>query len=99
MTYDHKAQELLNQQHVKVPQPGDYWHEMFCPTARVLGATDSHVIVQNIIGMAGKEIDDENPQPKTMTLAAFKKWLSYSSMPDKTYCSVIPRHIPPEPRP
>ena len=31
MSYDHKAQEELNKTAMGLPEPGDYWHERFCP--------------------------------------------------------------------
>jgi hypothetical protein len=31
MSYDHEAQQSLNKQALALPQPGDYWQEMFCP--------------------------------------------------------------------
>lgn len=31
MSYDPKEQELTNVRALMDPQPGDYWHEMFCP--------------------------------------------------------------------
>lgn len=29
--YDHTAQQSMNKQASVLPQPGDYWHERFCP--------------------------------------------------------------------
>ena len=29
--FDHTEQDRLNQEAFDNPQPGDYWHEMFCP--------------------------------------------------------------------
>lgn len=29
--FDHKEQDLKNHKALLNPQPGDYWHEMFCP--------------------------------------------------------------------
>jgi hypothetical protein len=31
MSYDHGAQQELNKTALGLPEPGDYWHEMFCP--------------------------------------------------------------------
>lgn len=31
MSYDHAGQQQRNLQAITDPQPGDYWHEMFCP--------------------------------------------------------------------
>lgn len=31
MSYNHEAQQVLNKTAMELPEPGDYWHEMFCP--------------------------------------------------------------------
>ena len=31
MSYNHEAQQELNKTAMGLPEPGDYWHERFCP--------------------------------------------------------------------
>jgi hypothetical protein len=95
MSYDHEAQKALDQKHLKYPKPGDYWHEMYCPIARILGIFNGQIVLQKVSGMQGKEISDTEPSPEVMSVADFKKWVSYDSMPDKTWCNVIPERYPP----
>jgi len=96
MSFDQEKQRLLNKMHVLHPKPGDYWHEMYCPVARVLDATDGWVIVQKVGGMGGKEISDTDPKPCAMKLSAFKRWLSYNTIKDQTWAHVIPKRFPPD---
>ena len=39
MSYDHKAQEALNETAMGLPESGDYWHERFCPYFLVVTST------------------------------------------------------------
>lgn len=94
MGYNREAQKALDQIHLKHPQPGDYWHEMYCPIARVLTTEGDWVVLQKVTGLGGQEISETDPKPRLMKLSAFKKWLSYDSMPDKTWASVMPQRYP-----
>lgn len=38
MSYDHESQQELNKTAMGLPEPGDYWHEMFCPYFLVLAS-------------------------------------------------------------
>ena len=96
MSYNHETQNHLNKMHLLHPKPGDYWHEMYCPVARVLDATDGWVIVQKVSGMGGKEISDTEPKPRAMKISAFKKWLSYGYNLPGTWAHVIPGRFPPD---
>jgi hypothetical protein len=96
MSYDHEKQKHLNKMHVLHPMPGDYWHDMYSPVARVLDATDDWIIVQKVSGMGGKEISDTDPKPCAMKKSAFRRWISYKSIAGETWASVIPERYPPE---
>ncbi len=80
--YDHEAQCALNVQHLRRPIVGDYWQEMFVPIARILMVDAKHVLVQKLAG--------SDPQSVYMTRRGFKKWLSYSHIPDRTWADVRP---------
>lgn len=95
MGYDRELQKNLDQAHLHHPEPGDYWHEMYAPVARILQAKDGRVLVQKVSRMGGQEINDFDPKPRVMTVRSFAKWLSYSSIPG-TWASVMPRKYPPE---
>jgi hypothetical protein len=97
MIFNNKDQTALNVKHVNDPQPGDFWHEMYAPIIRVLGRTaDGSVIVQKVHGLQGTDVRDDDPAPIVMTLTEFKRWVSYQTMPDKTYCDVMPNKLPPQ---
>ena len=93
MTPEWQAQLDSDQAHLTNPMPGDYWHEMYCPIARILHVRGAYIMLQKLSGMAGKEINKDDPKPELMTMAEFKKWISYDSMPDKTWCHVIPERM------
>lgn len=59
------------------PVPGDYWHEMFLPVAKVLEVDSQYVLLDKFRG-----------RPVRMTRASFSKWLRYSTIPEKTWADV-----------
>ena len=102
--WDKPTQDALNLAHADHPLPGDYWHEMFCPIARVIMVDDERVLVQKVAGYAGHEVSDTDPKPTIMSRRRFAKWLRYSTLADKTWADVSPRRrpsseIPPMTRP
>ncbi len=50
MSYDPKEQELKNYKALQNPQPGDYWHEMFCPYFVVVHVKDEKYTVLSCLG-------------------------------------------------
>jgi hypothetical protein len=50
------TREELAEKHSSSPESGYYWHEMFCPIARVLGVYRGFVVFQKLTGMGGKEM-------------------------------------------
>jgi hypothetical protein len=50
MSYDHKQQQMDNQYAMDNPQPGDYWHERFCPYFVVVEVKGSKVRVLSCMG-------------------------------------------------
>lgn len=95
MGYNKQAQAHIDEMHLMHPQPGDFWHEMYCPIVRVLGSTDEWIILQKVGGMGGQEISDTDPKPRAMKKSAFKKWISYNSIPG-TWAHVLPKKYPPQ---
>lgn len=90
--FDSAKQDALNQRCLDRPKPGDYWHEMYVPVARVLDADQDRVLLQKLSGRAGTEISKTDPKPRIMTITAFRRWLSYNSIPG-TWAHVIPEHL------
>lgn len=87
--YDHEKQMLLNRRHALNPEVGDYWHEMFMPVVFVVMVDAERVCIQR--DFKGQSFTPGvDPKPHVMTRRAFRKWLHYDSIPDKTWCSVVP---------
>lgn len=53
MSYDHQAQQTLNEAAMLDPQPGDYWHEMFCPYFMVVQVLGDRITVLNCLESHG----------------------------------------------
>src|SRR6266487_4051314 len=87
----YEEQEAKNNEHIKNPQPGDYWHDMFCPIAIVLAVTEESVTFCE----KTKEIDHDY---WTWDLSIIKKvwkedfgknfYYDSEKMKDKTWCDV-----------
>ena len=89
---DREKQRELDQYHAAHPQEGDFWQEMLCGILVVLKAT--HVSVT--FCQAKKQLPDDKwtwdlTKVDTLTRGEFRRKLQYSSMPDKTWCSVCPQ--------
>ena len=91
--------QALNDKHARDPQPGDFWHEMLSPIARVLCTVRGLVIFQKMTGMGGKEFSDMDPPPTAMSKDDFNRWLRYDTMSGKTWCDVVPNRYPPDEQP
>src|SRR6266704_745027 len=93
MGYNREAQKQLDKIHLLHPMCGDYWHDMYAPVARILDVGQDWIVLQKVSGLGGKEITETDPKPCVMKKSAFKKWLSYNSIPG-TWASVIPEKYP-----
>lgn len=64
------------------PQPGNYWHEMFCPICVVVHRLPGYVVVCKKTKDAGEGYQTwDLDKLEMMSLAEFKKWLSYGTIP------------------
>ena len=93
MKYDRDQQLQLNQKHKLEPQRGDYWNEMCCPVCVVIQCIGNNVVFCKTKKDCGNnmwqwDMDCLEIKP----ISQFAEWLSYDSMPDKTWCDVIPQH-------
>lgn len=82
----------LNDKHLDDPQPGDYWHEMFCGICVILKRIRNQVVLCR----TKKSIDKDHwtwdlDRLEIMTLDDFKAWLSYNSIPG-CWCDVCPKY-------
>jgi hypothetical protein len=50
MTYDYEQKKLENQESLKNPRIGDYWHEMFCPYFLVVDVKGDDITVLSCLG-------------------------------------------------
>ena len=48
--FDQKDQDLKNHKALLNPQPGDYWHEMFCPYFIVVKVKGDDITVLSCLG-------------------------------------------------
>lgn len=88
---DYAAIERDSHEHLRNPRPGDYWHEMYVPICVVLEVgTDVVTLCKST-----KEVDSGHwtwnlGERAFIARSAFRRWLSYESIPDKTWCHVLP---------
>jgi hypothetical protein len=50
MSYNHEAQQRLNQEALDNPKPGDYWNEMFCPYFIITAVSGKDITVLSCFG-------------------------------------------------
>jgi len=81
---DWAAIHALNIEHADNPVTGDYWHEMFCPIARIHKVTATHVLVEKLT----KPVVEQSRF--NMTRSEFARWIRYDSIPNKTWADVSP---------
>lgn len=87
--YTIKQQEL-NEEHVKNPQIGDFWHEMFGPYFLVVGIVTSGVIVlDEIIFISKNHYKFDETKPKFISLESLKERVTYPTMRDKFVANVM----------
>ena len=94
----HTDRHKINMAHLDNPMPGDYWHEMFSPVALVITVVEGFVIFKKLCGGGLKELPDgklsaEGIEPIAWTLKEFRKYMTYSSMSDKTWADVMPQRF------
>jgi hypothetical protein len=74
--------DAVNEKHVSNPEPGDYWHEMFCPYLVVLARVGDRVIIYR----TRKDVDHrhwtwDTTKPEMMSLADLRKKVTYGNIP------------------
>lgn len=86
----YEEQQVLNLKHIENPQPGDYWHEMFCPYHVVLAVADNHVIIceKNIDMKDGWTFDLS--ETRTLSHLEHRNLVTYSTLRDKFVADVVP---------
>lgn len=82
----------LDEEHVRNPQEGDFWHEMFSPYFLVVAVGDKGVLVVHKTVPVGRDHYrfDEN-ELRYMTRQELRDKVTYPSMRDKFVADVIPR--------
>lgn len=93
---EHMTQLELNQHHKQHPQPGDYWVErLFSKVCVVIQVLPSHVILCS----TAKAVTTDHwtwdlAKLEMKSKEEFAQYLSYASVPGKTWCDVRPgQHI------
>ena len=90
---DYEQMKVVSDTHLRDPQPGDYWHEMFSPVCVVLEVLPHCIVLCRKIQALPQDKWTWNlAQRETMSRTEFKKWLSYSHSVPGTWAQVIPRH-------
>jgi len=84
--------DRLNQKHAAKPEPGDYWHEMFCPLLVVIAVSHGLVIYHR----AQKDVEnnkwtwDLSKPHESKRLDEFYKWLEYDTIPGRFWVRCEP---------
>lgn len=85
--------KVVSDTHLRDPQRGDFWHEMFNPVCVVLEVLPySLILCRKIRALPPDKWTWDLAQRESMSREAFKKWLSYVSNVPGTWAHVIPRH-------
>lgn len=86
---DHKQ----NIDHLDHPKPGDYWHEFYMPVLVVVSVSGDDVMICD----KTKQVDgdrwtwDLDHGVSITTREEMSRRLRYDTMPDKTWCVVVPQ--------
>lgn len=80
MPFDSSRQDALNERHASDPQPGDYWHEMFCPVLVIAARFPIGVLVCD----TPKDVGDNKwtwnlEKCRVMTVEELRRKLEYNS--------------------
>lgn len=83
--------DAVNEEHCADPQPGDYWHEMFCPYLVVLLRIGKNVIVCQ----TRKDFPDggwtwDMDKPEIITLERLREIVTYGRLPTRFVADVAP---------
>jgi hypothetical protein len=84
------TQRLLNREHAKSPQIGDYWHERFVPILVIVSRSDTNLVVCK----TRRDLKDreswtwELSKLERMTIDELEKYVKYSTM-DEYWCDVV----------
>ena len=89
---DFATMERESREHLLNPKAGDYWHEMFTPICVVLEVGADVLTLCRSIEAVKDGWTWNLTKRETKTRREFAKWLSYESIPDKTWCHVISEH-------
>jgi hypothetical protein len=77
-----KEYEPINEKHCANPQPGDYWHEMFCPYLVVLQrVVDSVIVYQKRKDVPANKWTWDTDAPSMISLADLRKKVTFGSIP------------------
>lgn len=86
----YRKQQELNEEHVKNPQIGDFWHEMFIPYFLVVEIVTSGVIVlDETISISESHYKFDETKPKFISLESLKERVTYPTMRDKFVANVM----------
>lgn len=89
MSYNHAEQQRINLEAMLEPQPGDYWHEMFCPYFLVVQVKGAAITILNCLPHRGvsarKPVDDNHwmfdvSQSMVVDQAWIEKLVRYDSI-------------------
>lgn len=64
MSHDRQEQQEQNRRALVNPQPGDYWHEMFCPYFVVVDRRDDDITVLGCLGSPNSHNRKDQPNAK-----------------------------------
>jgi hypothetical protein len=88
--------KVLMRKHRENPEPGDYWHEVYCPYFVVLAVSPTDVLVcQKKIDVDPNHWTFDIRYTTTMSMSRFRRKLSYStpSLVDSSPADVLPGHM------
>lgn len=87
--------DLVNDEHVANPRPGDYWHECYAPVCVILGVAAGCVIYcEHILNRPNNRWTWDLSKRSFQTLAEFSKRMHYESENLRHMCiyNVEPEH-------
>ena len=89
---DYEQMKVVSDTHLRDPQRGDFWHEMFAPICVVLDVRPhSLTLCRKVQAVKQDKWTWDLSKKENMSRELFRRWLSYDSIPG-TWCHVIPRH-------
>jgi hypothetical protein len=72
-----------NKERIANPQPGDYWHEMFCPYFVVVAAEGDQILIcDKRVDVGRDRWTWDISQCRYATKAELRERVTYSTMPD-----------------